>query len=210
MLLAQSTLSLDRLISNQYLVGMMLAKPPPLVARHPAAVATFARRSLLFGVPAANRSLLFDRQNRETARRLGLLRAYIAEHPGPITVGEVMALPGIRIAGQPNAAGRLLRLLGYSAGKGNALWSKTTREAAAPQPRCSGRVHKAVVAAMPRIVRHLAELPVNGTTSEAAVCQAAGIELRGHHRRAVGRQLRRMGWVPVRRGRPDYRRVVQP
>lgn len=185
----------------------MLAHSPPLVARQPAAVAVFARRSLLFGMPAASRSLLFERQSRETARRLALLRAYIAEHPGPITVGEVMALPGIRIAGQPDAAGRLLRLLGYTAGKGNALWSKASRDAEAPRPRCSGRVHPAIVAAMPRIVHHLAELPANGTTSEAAVCQAAGIELRGHHRRAVGRQLRRMGWVPIRRGRPDYRRV---
>ncbi len=185
----------------------MPAQPPPLVVRYPAAVATFARRSLLFGAPAASRSLLFERHNRETARRLGLLRAYIAEHPGPITVGEVMALPGIRLAaGQDHAAVRLLRLLGYAAGKGNALWSLASRDGDAPRPRCSGRVHHAIVAAMPRIVRHLAELPADGTTSEAAVCQAAGIQLAGHHRRAVGRQLRRMGWVPLRRGRPDYRR----
>lgn len=188
----------------------MLTQPPSLVARYPAAVAPFARRSLLFGAPAARRSLLFERHNRETARRLGLLRAYIAEHPGPITVGEVMALPGIRLAaGQDHAAVRLLRLLGYAAGKGNALWSLASgnAEATAPRPRCSGRVHPAIVAAIPRIARHLAELPANATTSEAAVCQAAGIQLAGHHRRAVGRQLRRMGWVPVRRGRPDYRRV---
>lgn len=176
---------------------MVLSAQPVGIRPAPAA------RSLLFAAvrPRRGKSLLMPIRSRETARREDLLARHLDGRPGPITLAEVMALPGMRLCpGQEHAALRLLRALGYSAGKGNILWSRPDCEAGADRPRgtrARGRVHPAVVAALPRITAILDAVPEGGTVTEAQIAEAAGVALAAHHRRAVGRQLRRMGWRPV-------------
>ena len=177
---------------------MMVLSTQPVGGR-----AGAAARSLLFAAvrPRRGKSLLLPIRWPETARRQHVLERHLAEQPGPITLAEVMALPGLRLCpGQEHVALRLLRALGYSAGKGNILWSWPDCEAGADRPRgtrARGRVHPAIVAALPRITAVLDAVPEGGTVTEAQIAEAAGVALAAHHRRAVGRQLRRMGWRPV-------------
>lgn len=177
-----------------------------LSAQHVGVRPGAAARSLLFAAvrPRRGKSLLLPIRWPETARREDLLARHLAGRPDPITVAEVMGLPGMRLCpGQDHVALRLLRGLGYSAGKGNVLWSRPACEAGADRPRgthARGRVHPGVVAALPRITALLDAVPEGGTVTEVQIAEACGVGLVSHHRRAVGRQLRRMGWRPVSPG----------
>jgi len=171
------------------------------------------RPSLLFGPSHPRRSLLFGRAPHgrcaHVVSREAAIARYLASLPAgaTVTVCEVLReVPGLRLQpSQGYAVATILRALGWRAGKGCAEFAREGH--GAPQKaRCGSRVHPAIVAALPRIAAHLARVAPGDTTSEAEVCQAAGIELRGHHRRAVGRHLRRIGWRPVGRGSPHYRR----
>lgn len=177
-----------------------------LIAQHVGVRPGTAARSLLFAAvrPRRGKSLLLPIRWPETVRREDLLARHLASLPAGAVVtvpGLLAAVPGLRL--QPSQAETLaatLRRLGWRAGKGNVLFSRPDCEAGADRPRgthARGRVHPAVVAALPRITALLDAVPEGGSVTEVQIAEACGVGLVSHHRRAVGRQLRRMGWRPV-------------
>ena len=165
------------------------------------------RASLLFGQPARRRSLLLPIRWPETARREDLVARYLASLPAgaTVTVCQVMALPGLRLL--PSQAGTIaatLRALGWRAGNG---FAEFVREGEAPAARRAANLHPEIARRLPAISGFLDSVPQGGTVTERQVAAACGVTLPDdHRRRAIGRQLRRMGWRPVGRGSPLYRR----
>lgn len=188
---------------------MSLLHPQPLVARTPAAVASLALRSLLFSAPARRRrSLLLPCRTPRVEAREAAIARYLAELPAgaAVTVCQVLReVPGLRLLPeQGSTVAMTLRVLGWRANKG---FAEFVREASPMAPRCGSRVHPAIVSALPRIMSFLGSVPQGGTVTERQVAEGCGVALpNDHRRRAIGRQLRRMGWHSVGRGSPLYAR----
>lgn len=173
-----------------------------------AAAVLDTRASLLFGLPARRRSLLLPIRSRETARREDLLVRYLASLPAGATVTVCQLLrevPGLRLL--PSQAGTIaatLRALGWRAGNG---FAEFVREGEAPAARRAANLLPEIARRLPAISGFLDSVPQGGTVTERQVAAACGVMLPDdHRRRAIGRQLRRMGWRPVGRGSPLYRR----